>query len=395
MLEAGQAEIEAVSNVIASGQLFRYREESECDRFERRYAEALGVHHVILCSSGTTALTAALAGLDIGPGDEVLVPAHTYMASALAVLAVGAIPVVVDIDDSITMDPDAAEAAVGPHTRAVMPVHMWGAVCNMDALLHVAAAHDLAVVEDACQCVGGSYRDRPAGSMGDASAVSFNYFKNMTCGEGGAVITRSEKVAERASCMIDPCRFYWQGRETSPKPFAHPGARASELQGAMLNVQLDRLPTLIASLRALKTEILSETADIGLGRVPRHSPGGECATTVMYRLPSAEAAEHFSESAGGTVLMNTGRHTYTEWDPVLNKRGAHHPDLDPFRLTANAACRTEYSRDMCQRSLAILARTVSIGLKPGMASAERTALIERIRKAGADALSWKGETGMS
>jgi len=108
--------------------LFRYRDGGQCGRFEKRYAKFLGVKHVGLTSSGTTALTAALGGLGIGPGDEVIVPAHTYMATAVAVLAVGAIPVIVDIDESITLDPQALADAIGPRTRAVIPVHMWGLV---------------------------------------------------------------------------------------------------------------------------------------------------------------------------------------------------------------------------------------------------------------------------
>src|SRR5207237_6629818 len=135
MLQVGQEEIAAVSRVIKSKRLFRYTKDSECERFEKRYAKFLAVKHVHLTSSGTTALTAALAGLGIGPGDEVIVPAHTFMATAVAVLAVGAIPVIVDIDESIMMDPAAFEAAIGPYTRAVIPVHMWGSVCDMDAIM--------------------------------------------------------------------------------------------------------------------------------------------------------------------------------------------------------------------------------------------------------------------
>ena len=132
MLQVGQTEIDALAEVIRSGRMFRYEIGNACENFEERYAGFIGTSHVALCSSGTTALTAALAGLNIGPGDEVIVPAHTYMATALAVLSVGAIPVVVDIDDSITMDPDALRATIGPQTRAVIPVHMWGALCDMD-----------------------------------------------------------------------------------------------------------------------------------------------------------------------------------------------------------------------------------------------------------------------
>src|SRR5436305_1326928 len=138
MYEAGQSEIDAIAKVIKSRKLFRYTEGSQCARFEHRWAKHLGVKFAHMTSSGTAALTAALAGLGIGPGDEVLVPAHTYMATAVAVLAVGAIPVIVDVAESIMMDAAALENAVGPCTRAVIPVHMWGGVCDMDAIMAIA-----------------------------------------------------------------------------------------------------------------------------------------------------------------------------------------------------------------------------------------------------------------
>ncbi len=127
MYEIGEEEIQAVAEVIRSGRLFRYGVGSECERFEQRYAQYLDVAHATLTCSGTNSLAAAVIALAIGPGDEVLVPAQTYMATALAVLAAGAIPVVVDVDESLTIDPDAVDQAAGPRTRAVIPVHIWGA----------------------------------------------------------------------------------------------------------------------------------------------------------------------------------------------------------------------------------------------------------------------------
>ena len=387
MLKVGQEEIDALAAVIQSGKLFRYQDESECSRFEKRYAEYLDARHVMLCSSGTAALAAAVASLGVGPGDEVIVPAHTYMATAIAVIATGAIPVIVDVDESITIDPEAVKAAVGPRTRAVIPVHMWGALCNMDALMEIAKDRQLFIIEDACQCVGGWYRGRAAGTIGHTGAVSFNYYKNMTCGEGGAVITNDEDAFQQARCMIDPCNFYWEGRDQSFVPFVHSGSRASELEGAMLNIQLDRLPGLLETLRNNKKRILAETKDTPLQATPRHSPEGECATAVMYLLPSAEAANCFAEAVDGTILLNTGRHTYTEWDPILAHQGAHHPALNPFELPQNAECRKSYSLDMCPQSLDILSRTVSIDLNPDHTADDIGRLIDRIKGAVGEAFS--------
>src|SRR6185503_1645984 len=192
MYRIGKPEIDAIAKVIESQKLFRYGKGSQCDLFEERYCKYLGVSGAYMTASGTAALTAALTAVHIGPGDEVIVPAHTYMATAVSVLAVGAIPVIVDIDASITLDPDAFEDAIGPQTRGVIPVHMWGQMCDMDAIMRISRKRKLAVVEDACQAVGGGYEGKKAGSIGNAGAFSFNYFKNMSCGEGGCVVSNDE-----------------------------------------------------------------------------------------------------------------------------------------------------------------------------------------------------------
>lgn len=384
MYIVGQEEIDALTRVIQSGALFRYGIGNECDRFEERYAKYLGVKHFALAASGSNALAAAMIGVGIGPGDEVLIPAHTYMATATSVLAVGAIPVIVDIDESITIDPAAVEAAIGPRTKAVVPVHMWGAAADMDAIMQLARKHDLIVIEDACQGVGGSYEGRKFGTIGHVGAFSFNYYKNMTSGEGGGVSVNDDVVAARARCAIDPCHFYWHGRNDAEKPFAGNGARATELMGAILNVQLDRLDGMISAMRAEKKQILAGTAsldNLGFRRAPMNSPDHDCSTQVMYTLPSAEAANRFVKIFPSVIAGKTGRHTYTEWDQVLMGEGAAHPEMNPYRMPANAECRKTYSKDMCARSLDILDRTVMVATSPLHSQADIDDIIHNIGSA--------------
>jgi dTDP-4-amino-4,6-dideoxygalactose transaminase len=367
MYVAGQEEIDAIARVIRSGALFRYGVGGECDRFEERYARYLGSRHFALAASGSNALAAAMIGVGLGPGDEVILPAHTYMATATSVLTVGAIPVIVDVDETITIDPAALEAAIGPRTKAVVPVHMWGAACNMDAIMKIAERHGLIVIEDACQGVGGSYEGRKLGSIGHIGAFSFNYYKNMTSGEGGGVAVNDDAVAERVRCAIDPCHFYWQGRSGASQPFAGNGARASEIMGAMLNVQLDRLDGMIAAMRSQRKAILEGVAplgNIGLRPTPANSPGHDCATQVMFTFPSEETAGRFAKIFPSVVAGKTGRHTFTEWDQVLMGAGAAHPRMNPYTMAANAECRTAYSKDLCARSLDILNRTVMVATHP-------------------------------
>ncbi len=389
MYQVGQEEIDALARVIRDGALFRYGVGSECDRFEARYADYLGVKHFALAASGSQALAAAITALGLGPGDEVIIPAHTYMATATSVLSAGAIPLIVDIDETITIDPAAVEAAIGPRTRAVIPVHMWGAACDMGAIMDIAARRDLIVIEDACQGVGGGYEGRRFGSIGHAGCFSFNYYKNMTCGEGGGVAVNDDAIAERARCAIDPCHFYWQGRNEAVKPFSGNGARASELMGAMLNVQLDRIEAMIGAMRAQKQAILAATRafdNLGLKAAPTNSPGHDCSAQVMYSLPSTEAASRFSELMPCVIAGRTGRHNYTEWDQVLIGAGAAHPAMNPFNMAANADCRKTYSKDMCARSLEILDRTIMIATHPDHTAHDTADIIHNIGLAARVAL---------
>ncbi|HET7714272.1 MAG TPA: DegT/DnrJ/EryC1/StrS family aminotransferase [Bauldia sp.] len=381
MYIVGDEEIAAVTKVIREGKLFRYGIGGECDRFEARYAQYLGVKHFALAASGSNALAAAMIAVGLGPGDEVLIPAHTYMATATSVLAVGAIPVIVDIDESITISPQAVEAAIGPRTKAIVPVHMWGAACDMDAIMDIAARRNLIVIEDACQGVGGGYKGRKFGSIGHIGAFSFNYYKNMTAGEGGGVAVNDDRLAKRARGAIDPCHFYWSGRDEEEKPFAGNGARATELMGAMLNVQLDRLDGMIANMRAEKKRILAGTAslgNLGLKPAPMNSPDHDCAAQVMYTLPSAEAASRFVEILPSVIAGRTGRHTYTEWDQVLIGAGAAHPAMNPYLMPQNAECRKTYSKDMCAGSLDILNRTVMVATNPRHTDKEVDDIIHNI-----------------
>ncbi|NLF18083.1 MAG: aminotransferase class I/II-fold pyridoxal phosphate-dependent enzyme [Lentisphaerae bacterium] len=386
MYRIGREEVDAISEVLLSGKVFRYGIGSACTRFEERYAKYLGIKHVMMTSSGTTALTAALVGQRIGPGDEVLVPACTYIATAIAVVAAGAIPVIVDIDESLTLDPRAVEAAIGPRTRAMIPVHMWGLVCDMDRLMAIARRHRLAVVEDACQCVGGGYKGRKVGSIGHAAGFSFNYYKNMTCGEGGAAVTNDDAAVPRMGCMVDCCKFYWTDRKTDESLFISNGARASELEGAILNIQLDRIDGMLDIMRGYKKRVLAAVADTGLRPIQANSLDCEAGTHVMFVLPTEAQASQFQQITGSGIAGKTGRHVYTEWDPIFEHRGAPYEAMNPYAMEANRDCRMDYRKDMCAPSLNILNRTAMFGLHPDRTDAQIDDLIARLRKGAAQVL---------
>jgi dTDP-4-amino-4,6-dideoxygalactose transaminase len=380
----GQEEIDAMARVVNSKALFRYGLGHECERFETRYAAYLGARHFSLAASGSYALTAAMIGLGLGPGDEVLVPAHTYMASATSVLAAGAIPVIVDVNESITIDPAAIEDAIGPRTRAIIAVHMWGTACDMDAIMEIARRRKLFVIEDACQAVGGGYKGRKLGSIGDIGAFSFNFYKNMSAGEGGGVVTNDDAVVKRVNCAIDPCHAFWTGRDEDSKPFAGNGARASEFMGAVLNVQLDRIDGIIEAMRRERDTILDGIRDLqslGLRLAPLNSREFDCATNVFLTLPNADTATTFVKTFPSVIAGRTGRHTYTEWDQVLMGMGAAHPLMNPYNMPANAQCRKTYSKDMCARSLEILNRTVLVPTHPLHTAEDAANIIHNIKAA--------------
>ena len=384
MYQIGNQEVQAIKKIISKGKLFRYLENSECDFFEKNYAKYLSIKHTALASSGTAALTAALVGLKIGPGDEVLIPAHTYMATAMSVLSVGAIPIIVDIDESLTIDPKALEDACGPQTRAAIVVHMWGTTCNMNAIMKIAKKKNLFVIEDACQGVGGGYEKKMLGTIGHVGAFSFNYYKNITSGEGGAVVSNNKELIERAKCAIDPCHFYWQGRKNSLKPFAANGSRASEFMGALLNVQLKRLPGMIKKMRAERNKILSSTqnlSNMGIRHSPLNSKNYDCGNYVFFKFNNTLDAENFTSIFPSPIAGKTGRHNYTEWDQILLKEGSFHQSLNPYKLSQNKKCRMNYSKNMCKSSLEILNKTIMIPTDPKNTKKDTNNTIRNIKRA--------------
>ena len=205
----GEEEKKEVLDVIESGHLFRYgsfddpKFRHKTYTFEQEFARYCGVKHALLINSGTTALWIALQAMGLKPGDEVIVPAYTFVASYAAIIFAGCVPVLAEIDESLTIDPKDVHRRITPRTRAIMPVHMLGNPCQMDAIMAIAEKHGLLVLEDVCQAAGGSYHGRKLGSIGKAGAFSLNVFKTITAGDGGILITDDDNVYQRAFALHD------------------------------------------------------------------------------------------------------------------------------------------------------------------------------------------------
>ena len=374
----GDEEIEAVTEVLRSQNLFRYpKEQSEAASFEAEAAELLGVEYALMVNSGTSALISALTGVGVGPGDEVIVPGYTYISTAAAVMATGAVPVIAEIDESLGLDPVDFERKITPYTRAVVPVHMRGVPARLDDILAVARARDLKVVEDACQCVGGSYKGQRVGTYGDAGAWSLNFFKMITSGEGGLVYTNDRDIYERACFAADPGLPMWMmGQEEvewQNEPFPRQTYRPSVLLAAMARVQLSKLEDILSHQRALKRAFL-DGLDEAKGYRLQHMEDtsgdtGVSATIIAHDKELAMGYAHALKAEGleAATVYNDGfpdRHIYTYWDSILEKR-SHHPSGYPWN-DPNYKGNVEYSKDMCPQTLDILGRSLRFDFNMNM-----------------------------
>lgn len=372
MYRIGQEEKDAVARVIDSGKLFKVNDAAqETYHFEEELKAYFHAENAILMTSGQAALTSALIGMGIGPGDEVIVPAYTYIATAMAVVAVGAMPVIAEIDESLMIDPSDIERKITDRTKVILPVHMQGYPCNMDAIMAIAKKHGLRVLEDACQAVGTSFGGKLVGSIGDAGAFSFNYFKIISAGEGGALLTNDRSLFERALIYHDSSAIAYFGDQLNSfttAPFCGVEYRTNEITAAILREQLKKLDGIVHDLRKNK-KLLCEALGNKARLIPSNDQGGETAMNCTLRFDSAEEAEHFaSVVSGATVPINTGKHVYSNWDVIMGKKGAFHPLMDPFRMAANRV--PDYAPDMCQKSLDILSRCAHFGINPDWTEAD-------------------------
>lgn len=327
------AERKELMDVVDSGVLMRYGfdaarkghwkskelEAAICSRFGTAYAQ--------LVSSGTAALTTAMAALGIGAGDEVIMPAFTFVASFEAVLSVGAIPVLVDVDDTLTLQPAAVRGAITSKTKCIMPVHMCGSMADMEALQAICKEHNLLLLEDACQSIGGTYKGQSLGTIGHAGTFSFDYVKTMTCGEGGVVMTNSKDVYEKCDHFSDHGHDHkGADRGADLHPFLGYNFRISELHAAVGLAQIKRLDEFLAIQKknhATLKDILSSLPQISFRRIP--DPEGDSCSFLCWFLPTEEAARAVMAelkaqgiAAGNFYWFDNNWHYIRKWDHLKN-----------------------------------------------------------------------------
>jgi dTDP-4-amino-4,6-dideoxygalactose transaminase len=357
-MEVGREELEALARVIESKNLFRYygvgEGPDEVLSFEREFAEHMGSRHALCVNAGSSALICALIGAGVGEGDEVIVPAYTWNATPNAVLATRALPVLAEVDESLTLDPADVERRITPRTRAILPVHMRGAPAAMDELVAIAKKHDLVLIEDVCQAAGASYRGRRLGTFGDASAFSLQFNKIITTGEGGVLITDRDDLLDLALDVHDCANSVRRGVGL-PK-FAGYNFRASELTGAMARVQLGRLDGLLERMRANHARLSAEINGLpGLTLRRANCDEGDAGIALIaFAEDAAQAADAVDAlNAEGVLAMQIyspavpDLHIYPFWAPVLaalEAAGADAPD--------------------CPRTLELLERSIHVDVSP-------------------------------
>jgi len=358
-----EEEVEAAVRVVRSKSLYRYYSltpQAEVNAFESEFAAHIGVRHALAVTSGTGGLITALAALGIGPGQEVIIPAYMWIAVAAAVVNVGAIPILADIDETFCIDPKSVHARVTKRTTAVIAVHMNGGHVDISRLLEVTRSHKLFLIEDCAQCVGGTIGGRSVGTFGDIGVFSFQTNKNMTCGEAGCVVTNDEGLYQRAVAAHDAgytrtAEGLFSCDDTEVTTWGR-GYRLDELRAAILRVQLRKLPQVISRMRSSKYRILQSLNALPRVR-PRKiiDPTGDTGGFLITTYPDEKTARQtcasmrangiatVSPDTSNVVLADYGLHIYYNIASLVQKRGTDSRGT-PWTLQENRSSEVSYQK---------------------------------------------------
>lgn len=394
-LEIGAEEKKEVMEVLDNKYLFRYygpkESPSKVAELERSYAAYLGRKHCLALNSCTSALITALVACGVGPGDEVIVPSYTFFATCAAVVAARAIPIVAEVDRSLTMDPLDLERKITSRTKAVIPVHMRGMPAKMDRILEIAGRRSIRVIEDVAQANGGTFRGRPLGSFGDVGCFSLQFHKIITSGEGGILATDNDLLYTRAQAYHDVAACWRKDRFAPPE---YPGEiffgvnyRMSELTGAVALAQFRKLDTILSRMRRNKAAIKSALRDLpGIESREVTDQDGDTAICLIWYLPKAGQVEQYVRAlqaegveAGG--IFNKGVpdwHIYPHWKMLLEKMMPTDKGC-PFNCPLSGPV-ADYKPDACPQTMDLLGRSVQVDIPPQLTEEDCGQIADAIRK---------------
>ena len=353
--------------------------------------EMVGTKYCLATNSCTSALVTAYRALGIGAGDEVIVPAYTFFATSATVVSSNAIPVIVDVDETLCMDPEAMEKAITKRTRAIVPVHMRGAPAQMDAIMDIANKKGIPVIEDAAQAGGGSFGGKQLGSIGTMGCFSFDYYKVIVSGEGGFVTTDDKRLYTRAQNWHD-CAACWRPDRFGPEAeseelFCGENYRMSELEGAVALAQIRRADAIIAGHRNAKKKI-KDAIDKFNGLTFRRltDEAGDAGICLVMYLPDAQAAQKVLPAlqaegvpAGGVYDSKVRDwHTYNYWEHILEKKSVASDNL-PWSAVPEDEL-PKYSKDMCPRSLELLSRAILMDINYNYSDHDCAAIADGVNK---------------
>jgi 8-amino-3,8-dideoxy-alpha-D-manno-octulosonate transaminase len=383
-------ERQQLADVLEARQPFRWygpgaRSPQKAATLEKELAERMQTRFALAVTSGTAALATALAALEVGPGDEVILPAWTWHSCYSAIVLAGALPVFAEIDESLNMDPNDLKNKITPQTKVILAVHTLGSPCDMDRILSVARPQHIRVLEDCAQSVGARYKDRPVGSLGDIGIYSMQINKTITAGEGGALVTSDPPLFERAARFHDLGLLRPLHQERAGKArlggFAALQFRMSEFTAAVLLAQLRKLDRIVAAVRASAKRVYAGLHDLpGVVFRQRPDPVGDLGSSVYLcfrnkperdRFLAGMAAENVpAQPPTGSVLLPT--------QPYIEQKRTIHPAWPSFQSARGKSIR--YGEACCPRSADILARFAGVALDPKYSESDTAEIVAAIRK---------------
>lgn len=323
----GDEERKEVMDVLSSGHLSRYGDPEDPGfkrkvyTFEQEFSKLCGTKYAVATSSGTASLLISLLAVGVGRGDEVLVPGYTYVASVSAIIHARATPVLVEIDSSLTMDPNDLESKITAKTKAIMVVHMLGNPANMSEIMRIAEEHNLKVIEDGCQAAGATFSGKKVGSFGDTGAFSLNRYKNIAAGDGGVVVTNTDELYERLFAVHDqghtPNRI---GKHASGSLIGL-NFKMNELTGAVALAQTRKLEDMLDTLRSNKAKLKNAIGELPTGNFRKiNDVNGECATLLTIIFDDSSTAEKAANLFGQKTLIHSGWHVYRNMNQIVEHK---------------------------------------------------------------------------
>ncbi len=392
-------EVNAALRVLKARSPFRHygiNLQREAETFESEFASFLGVNHALAVTSGTGALHAALTALGVGPGQEVIIPAYMWVSVVAAVVNLGAIPVLADIDETFCLNSTAVERAITPRTSGIIVVHMSGAPANIVELLKIARKHGLFLLEDCAQCAGGSVEGKKVGTFGDMGIFSFQMNKNMTSGEGGAVATNDARLYQRAFA----CHDTGYARDAYGRALFDNldlclwarGYRIDEMRAAILRVQLKKLPRTISHMHGSKYRIrktLELYPEVRLRKIVDPAGDTGCFLISMYRDPKtanvicqalrAEGIATYSQGINNVVMTDWGLHIYYNITSLVNQTSSDKKGF-PWKLAENAHSKPNYVKGSCPVADSLFERSILLAVPSSLTDEDEQEIIHAFRK---------------